>query len=381
MPSTSHKKAKPANVAESKAKSKIDSNPAKPPKSIESSADFRRDSHPARQSAEFKTESKIDSKLKSRSTPQTPKAAKTAKPYNQAESKADSKPLLHLPDELKKAKLPHFQTKHYACATYLQSESGVRQQVRFTTHALIIVLRGEKIMHTASGDYHIRAGEGLLLGEGSYCVSNITGLDSVYEALLLFFDTMSLFEFIRKNNFHKNAQMPQNAHNTSIFKLQKSALLHNITKTFLLYLEDFTKELLPFVSHKFDELFLFLSMHYREVFLSFVAQGLRRVGLELQFLYEETEFLNVAQMARLAHTDQASLCRHFKAAFGIAPKAWLDSKRFEKAAFLLAYTDKNVGEICAECGFSSPSWFSARFKSRYHRSPKLYRRQARHETL
>ena len=79
-------------------------------------------------------------------------------------------------------------------------------------------------------------------------------------------------------------------------------------------------------------------------------------------------------MAECAKTDQATFSRKFKQAFGLSPKHWLDERRFEKAKFLLEFSNKNINEICAECGFGSPSWFIERFKTRYHCTPKHYQK-------
>ena len=115
---------------------------------------------------------------------------------------------------------------------------------------------------------------------------------------------------------------------------------------------------------------------YPSIFASFVREIMQNLAIDsdLAFLYCEKEFLNVAQMADLAKTDQATFSRKFKQVFGLSPKIWLDERRFEKARFLLEYSNKNINEICAECGFNSPSWFIERFKSRYHCTPKRYQK-------
>lgn len=279
-----------------------------------------------------------------------------------------------------------FSTPHVAFAKYTQTQSGIKQQVHTDMHCLVIVLCGEKIMHTKSGDFVIRANEGLFLQADNYCLSNITALDigaasdthqasnPRYEALLLFFDNVSLFEFVSKHkerlHFHSLAQ------GSEVFHLRDSDMLSTITKSFEFYIQEFREELLPFVSHKFEELFLHLSVQYARVFTSFVQQIMQGFALDshLAFLYCQKEFDNVAQMAEYAKTDQATFSRKFKQVFGLSPKHWLDERRFEKAKFLLEYSSKNINEICMECGFGSSSWFIERFKNRYHCTPKHYQK-------
>lgn len=293
--------------------------------------------------------------------------------------KAKEQPIVRFPEDLRRfSSIRSFSTPHFVFAKYIQTQSGIKQQVYVDMHCLVIVLCGAKIMHTSNGDFMIREGEGLFLQSGSYCLSNITHLDaknhSTYEALLLFFDNASLLEFVLKHkerlNLNTKIQKP------SVFALQDSMILSTITRSFRLYLEEFREELLPFVAHKFEELFLYLSYKYPSIFASFVREIMQNLAIDsdLAFLYCEKEFLNVAQMADLAKTDQATFSRKFKQVFGLSPKIWLDERRFEKARFLLEYSNKNINEICAECGFNSPSWFIERFKSRYHCTPKRYQK-------
>ncbi len=317
--------------------------------------------------------------------------------------------IMQLPHDLSKyPNICFFSTSHFAFAKYIQAQSGIKQRVHVGMHCLVIVLNGSKIMHTKDGDFVIKAGEGLFLQADNYCLSNITATDSImpniksitytnraqlikspikvmqyentnyecaYQALLLFFDNVSLLEFASKHKERLNL-FKAKKQNLSIFHLQDSDMLSLIARSFELYLQEFREELLPFVSHKFEELFLYLSLKYSTIFTSFIQNIMQGMALDSQlaFLYYEREFLNVAQMAELAKTDQATFSRKFKQAFGLSPKIWLDERRFEKARFLLTCSDKNINEICAECGFSSPSWFIERFKHRYNCTPKHYQK-------
>ncbi|CDF65346.1 hypothetical protein CFVI02298_03075 [Campylobacter fetus subsp. venerealis cfvi02/298] len=60
--------------------------------------------------------------------------------------------------------------------------------------------------------------------------------------------------------------------------------------------------------------------------------------------------------------DMSGFSRKFKTLFKISPKEWIDNKRFDLALYLIKNSDKNINQICLECGFSSPAWFIARFK-------------------
>ena len=210
-----------------------------------------------------------------------------------------------------------------------------------------------------------------------------------------------MIEFIAKYK-NKLKQLPTNQKNIvqdsvfkdshEIFRLWATPTLSSIVSSFDLYIHSFIKShgersnilhnksydfaLLPLITHKFEEIFLYLSMEYSEIFNAFLQSILRECNLNLDIALSlcQRDFINVNEMAELANTDQASFSRKFKQAFGLSPKSWLDEKRFEKAIALLQDSNKNIQEICAECGFSSTSWFIERFKKRFNQTPKQYQK-------
>jgi AraC family transcriptional regulator of adaptative response / methylphosphotriester-DNA alkyltransferase methyltransferase len=64
------------------------------------------------------------------------------------------------------------------------------------------------------------------------------------------------------------------------------------------------------------------------------------------------------------------------------PREYLEKIRLDKAAFLLATTEKSNLEICYEVGFQSPSSFYKAFRNYKKCSPSEYRkkREALHDT-
>jgi AraC-like DNA-binding protein len=68
--------------------------------------------------------------------------------------------------------------------------------------------------------------------------------------------------------------------------------------------------------------------------------------------------------------------RLFTKAFGETPQRYLSRHRLDKAASLLASTDRSVTEVCLESGFESPTSFSASFRRQFGMSPRDFRRAA-----
>ncbi len=85
------------------------------------------------------------------------------------------------------------------------------------------------------------------------------------------------------------------------------------------------------------------------------------------------EALTVADMAAAAGLSRAHFSREFRRAFGLAPHAYLLTRRLERAAALLRGTDRSVAEICLDVGLTSVGSFTTSFKRAYGKTPTAYR--------
>ncbi len=71
------------------------------------------------------------------------------------------------------------------------------------------------------------------------------------------------------------------------------------------------------------------------------------------------------------------LVRQFNRWVGLSPIAYLNRRRAEHAAMLLATTDGPVGAVGVQVGWPDPSQFSRRFRQHMSMSPRAYRTQSR----
>ena len=85
------------------------------------------------------------------------------------------------------------------------------------------------------------------------------------------------------------------------------------------------------------------------------------------------ERLTVADVARAAGLGRAQFSREFKRAFGESPHVYLLTRRLERAAAMLRFTDRSVAEICMSVGLESIGSFTTSFTRTYGVSPTAYR--------
>jgi AraC-like DNA-binding protein len=83
--------------------------------------------------------------------------------------------------------------------------------------------------------------------------------------------------------------------------------------------------------------------------------------------------LTVDDMARAANLSRAHFTREFRRTFGETPRAYLITRRLERATALLRNTDHSVARICHEVGMESVGSFTSAFTRAYGRSPTAYR--------
>ena len=88
------------------------------------------------------------------------------------------------------------------------------------------------------------------------------------------------------------------------------------------------------------------------------------------------EAIDVDDMARAAGYSKAHFTRLFKYYYGESPRAYLLTRRLERAARLLRTTDWPVNEVCWSVGLKSVGSFTTSFARMYEMSPTQWRASA-----
>jgi AraC-like DNA-binding protein len=85
------------------------------------------------------------------------------------------------------------------------------------------------------------------------------------------------------------------------------------------------------------------------------------------------EPITVEDLAAAAGLSRAHFSRMFTRTFGESPRSYLQSRRLERAAALLRYTDRSVADICVMVGLQSVGSFTSSFNRVFGLSPAAYR--------
>ena len=85
------------------------------------------------------------------------------------------------------------------------------------------------------------------------------------------------------------------------------------------------------------------------------------------------EDITVEDLAAAAGLSRAHFTRMFTRTFGESPRAYLQTRRLERAAALLRYTDRSVADICVMVGLRSVGSFTTSFARVYGLPPATFR--------
>ncbi len=97
------------------------------------------------------------------------------------------------------------------------------------------------------------------------------------------------------------------------------------------------------------------------------------IGRAIEFMHSNLDKkITIKDLSAAAHISVTHFTRVFKNETGKTPMEYLNKIRLERAKRLMMAGDKSITELAFECGFSSPSYLSERFRKSYKISPTDY---------
>lgn len=102
----------------------------------------------------------------------------------------------------------------------------------------------------------------------------------------------------------------------------------------------------------------------------------RQLRQALDYIQENlVENIKLSDLSVLLNMSQHHFCRLFRNSMGISPYQYVLRQRVERAKTLLRqHKSQTITDIASECGFSSPSHLSQKFRQITGVTPKIYRK-------
>lgn len=270
---------------------------------------------------------------------------------------------------------PFLKVDDFSYVEYRHSVNQYRNRIIATSYFFVVVLSGEKIIHTADCDLHIKAGQAFFARKGSHLFSEVLASQDEYRTLVFFIDDSFLKQFLDRHG--RLLDRPAAVKGKDVFAIPVSPLLRAGIDSVLPYFlhrtgRDRQSQLLRL---KFEELLLHIvDADTDGNFLGFLSSQYSIRKNELQALMEKyvLKRVTVEELARLSGRSLSAFKREFKEVFQDSPRRWITNRRLEHARMLLAGSnrhDLSVGEICIEVGFDNFSHFSQIFKKKFGLPP------------
>lgn len=254
------------------------------------------------------------------------------------------------------------------CVKYISRLKNENICVRTTSHCIIILIKGKKILHLDNENICIYPNEIIFLCQNKYFMSEII-TDDTYEAILIYFEDKAILDFMQKYNI-----LTKNKDIKDIIKIDYSKDI--LYKNTIDILPEYIKQNIStnLLTLKLEEILLH-SLRINNNFLEFLENIVSKSSYRLEHIIDSNIDLihNAKDMYKILRLNPNYVRLYFKDKYNLTPKKYLDNKRLQKASALIKYTNKNISQIAQECGFATVSWFIAKFKEHSSLTPKEFR--------
>jgi len=244
--------------------------------------------------------------------------------------------------------------------------------LRNSTHMIILLIDGAKVLHLKDKDIKVDESEILYLSQGNYFMTEKISSKNAYESILICFDDEFVLKFLKKYNI--KIQIKQTK---SIISVKKDDFLSLVVSTINKYFDSKLENKLDLLKLKTEELFLYTLSKDKQNFLAFLNSIISTKSSRIKYILESNFDIisSVDDMCKLTRLNEKALRKEIQRLYNQNPKKWLDTNRLNRATLLLKNTNESISNIATSCGYSSVSWFIEQFKKYYKTTPFLYREE------
>lgn len=247
-----------------------------------------------------------------------------------------------------------------------------QQYLRNSTHILIFLINGSKILHLDNKELKINTNDILYLSQGNYFMSEIVGDKNSFESILISFDDDFILDFIKKYKIKINIQRQE-----SVLNIKRDIFIDSCISNINNYFSTKLENKIDLLKLKTQEIFLYTLSKDKQQFLSFLNQIVNTKPSRIKYILESNLDIinNVSDMCKLTRLSNSMLRKEMIRLYNQNPKQWLDKQRLKKAIVMLKNTNKSISDIATSCGYSTVSWFIIQFKKYYKTTPFSYREE------
>ena len=242
-----------------------------------------------------------------------------------------------------------------------------RMKIRFSTHAVSVVLDGSKRLSEGDAVATLGAGQALIYAQGG---AFVTEDSRDFHSLITFIEAGELSRFLSRHA--PDLRAPKSAAARRHRVLPPAPRVADLARFWADHLRAHGP-LSPAMRSLAGEQILraVLEDHGAEVLSVLLAPQTQpddaRVSRVLEAQWEEG--LTVEEMAFLAGMSPSTFKRRVRGLYGMSPKAWVDERRLGFAWHLLTVNGARPSEVARRLGYASASAFSAAFRRHYGVAP------------
>lgn len=242
---------------------------------------------------------------------------------------------------------------------------------------LIYAINGKSQVYGSEESTRLTTGESVLMKCGNFINHwQRAKATDPYEAVAIHFYP-DVIKVIFEHQIPAYLQAPANQSQRTMQKMNKNIILKSYIDSLLMYFENpmlFNEDTIKL---KLRELISLLynmdSYGVREVLSDlFNPQQIAFKKVITKHLFHD---LSLQEYASLLNISLSTFKRKFRHIYQMAPGQYIQAKKLEKAAQMLASSRDRVSNICFDCGFGDVSNFTKAFTKKYGQSPSAYQSQ------
>jgi AraC family transcriptional regulator, exoenzyme S synthesis regulatory protein ExsA len=244
-----------------------------------------------------------------------------------------------------------------------------------SAHAITMVLQGTLRVENADGLFdEVPAGWMALLPKGLYTVSDILPKGGNFEAMMFFFDTELVRQFLDSLSFKPDSKGKSPTHPV----LQANGEIQFFAQALLRLYGGDAPANRQLTKMKLFELLHLINVSFADKtsFANILASLDNKERRSLREFMEANfhKPLGIEDYAYLTGRSTSTFTRDFKVRFdGVSPKQWLIERRLEKAHGLLVRNHvHSISEVAEESGYENVPHFIKEFHKRFGITPKQF---------